>query len=393
MQKLVQFGAGNIGRSFIGQLFSRAGWEVVFIDVDARIIGALNDRRSYRIEVADTPPGEILVTNVRALNSADANAVVQELCEAQMAGTAVGANVLPYLYPVLAAGLVEREKLGQPPLDIILCENLQGAAAIVEMGIRRHLPPDFPFESVVGLVETSIGKMVPLMPKSLRDLDPLLVRAEAYNTLIVDALAFKSAIPEVPGLAPRANMRAYVDRKLYIHNLGHAAAAYEAHVLHPDVKTIAEAVQIDAVREIACSAMREAARALEVAYPGEFSASDLEEHIQDLLRRFANPALGDTVFRVGRDVRRKLARTDRIIGAMLLDLSFGVEPEAAARVARAAMQFAAVDENGELDPSDRAFRIEDLEQGFEYVLRKVCGLDSANRLDQQAMQLILAAEF
>ena len=32
-KKMVQFGAGNIGRSFIGQLFSRSGYEVVFVDI------------------------------------------------------------------------------------------------------------------------------------------------------------------------------------------------------------------------------------------------------------------------------------------------------------------------------------------------------------------------
>ena len=36
--KLVLFGAGKIGRSFIGQVFSRSGYEVVFIDINQEII-------------------------------------------------------------------------------------------------------------------------------------------------------------------------------------------------------------------------------------------------------------------------------------------------------------------------------------------------------------------
>ena len=51
MKKLLLFGAGNIGRSFIGQLFSRAGYEVVFVDIDSNIVNALNSRRSYTVVV------------------------------------------------------------------------------------------------------------------------------------------------------------------------------------------------------------------------------------------------------------------------------------------------------------------------------------------------------
>ena len=39
---LIQFGAGNIGRSFLGQIFARNGWEVVFVDVDELLLKELN---------------------------------------------------------------------------------------------------------------------------------------------------------------------------------------------------------------------------------------------------------------------------------------------------------------------------------------------------------------
>src|SRR5579872_2267398 len=110
MEKLVQFGAGNIGRSFIGQLFATGGYEVVFVDVDERLVAALNDRGCYRVEVADDPLDEILVQNVRAVNGNDSTEVVEELVSARIAATAVGANALKYLYPSLARGIVERVK-------------------------------------------------------------------------------------------------------------------------------------------------------------------------------------------------------------------------------------------------------------------------------------------
>jgi len=42
-------------------------------------------------------------------------------------------------------------------------------------------------------------------------------------------------------------------------------------------------------------------------YPEEFSAKDLVDHIDDLLYRFQNKVLGDTIFMVGCDLMRKLS--------------------------------------------------------------------------------------
>ena len=58
----------------------------------------------------------------------------------------------------------------------------------------RHMPQDYPFNELVGLVETSIGKMVPIMSQKDLEEDPLQVFAETYNTLIVSKRGFKNPI-------------------------------------------------------------------------------------------------------------------------------------------------------------------------------------------------------
>ncbi|HOQ27820.1 MAG TPA: mannitol-1-phosphate 5-dehydrogenase, partial [Armatimonadota bacterium] len=276
--KLVQFGAGNIGRSFIGQLFSRAGYEVVFADVVPEVIRLLNERRRYRVEIKDDPPGTIWVENVRAVDGRDRDQVVAELTTADIAGTAVGPAALPHLFPVIAAALRARREQGRGPLDIILCENLRGAAATVREGVAALLPGDFPLDESLGLVETSIGKMVPIMTAAQRAADPLAVHAEAYNTLICDARGFRGPIPNVPGLDPKQNMRAYVDRKSFIHNLGHAITAYVGYVCDPRMVYLWEAVERPDVREVAEGAMWESARALIREYPEEFTEANQREH-------------------------------------------------------------------------------------------------------------------
>ncbi len=54
MSKLaVQFGAGNIGRGLMGQLFWESGFETVFVDADPSLVDQLNARGSYPLRILD----------------------------------------------------------------------------------------------------------------------------------------------------------------------------------------------------------------------------------------------------------------------------------------------------------------------------------------------------
>lgn len=391
--KFVQFGAGNIGRSFIGQLFARSGFEVVFVDVVEDVVAALNERGRYRVEIKDRNPETIWVENVRAVNGRDADAVVAELADCRLCATAVGPKALAALQPAIARGILLRAENGLPPLDLILCENLRDAAHIMSEGLRGHLPDGFPLEAHAGLVETSIGKMVPIMPDEVRREDPLLVYAEAYNTLICDRRAFRNPVPDVRGLDPKDNMTAYVDRKSFVHNFGHALCAYFAHLEAPELVYTWEAVEHPTVGPATRAGMWESARALIRAYPAEFDEAHMDAHIEDLLSRFCNKALGDTIYRVGRDVVRKLSREDRVIGSILLQTrELGTPGVVTALCAAAGMRFLARDENGDTFGPDADFAGKVLPLGTEHVLRTVCGLDSSDDVDGAAYRAILEAD-
>lgn len=391
MKTLAQIGAGSIGRSFVGQLFSRAGYEVVFIDIADELVAELNRRRRYTVEIRDQHCETILVQNVRAVNAKDREAAAGEIARADIAATAVGPAALPQVYPVLAQALAERARLDRGPLDIIICENLRHAAAAFREGLAAQLPPDFPLDARVGLVETSIGKMVPIMTEQQRREDPLRVFAEAYNTLIVDARGFKCGVPSVPGLEAKQNMAAYVDLKLFVHNLGHALTAYFGHLLLPEAVAVWEAIADERVLSGARAAMWESGRALLAEYPAEFDEDDMEHSIQALLQRFANRALGDTIFRVGRDVPRKLSRGDRLVGALLFDARHRVLAPVTTYGAAAAMLFRGRDDQGRMLPQDRRFAQEVYSRGPEHVLDVVCKLDCQREPEAQVRAGILEA--
>jgi mannitol-1-phosphate 5-dehydrogenase len=389
--KLVQIGAGNIGRSFIGQIFSRSGWEVVFVDVDPKITALLNEARFYTVVIKREGQADERrrIGPVRAVDGRDAGAVIEELVTADLAATSVGKGALPKVLPVLARGIMERSgRRPGLPLDIIIAENVRDAADLFRTIIGETLSPPAPsggakdgaaafepWNGLVGLVETSIGKMVPIMREEDLALDPLQLFAEAYETLIVDRRGFRGPLPDIPAIHPVENIAAYVDRKLFIHNMGHAAAAYLGYRQDPSKTLLAETLALPGVETGVRQAMQESAAALVREYPKAYNEKDLADHIDDLIRRFRNRALGDTVHRVGRDLKRKLSRDDRIVGAMLLCAKQGLSFGAVAEVYRAALDFAAPGEKGALFPGDAQFREEILSRGIETALREVSGLD------------------
>ena len=405
--KLVQFGAGNIGRSFIGQIFSRSLWEIVFIDVDRQLVKLLNEKKHYTVVIKRENQSDEMrrIGPVRAVDGRDADAAAAELAGADIAATSVGKNALPNVLPVIAKGLaLRRKQKGDLPLDIIIAENDREAPALFRSVLSDLLGPEYPLDTLVGLAETSIGKMAPIMKTADLAEDPLQLFAEEYETLIVDRKAFRGPLPVIPELCPVDPIAAYVDRKLFIHNLGHAAAAYLGYAAFTELPpenqqplntnkcgikeisfTVPEALTLPKVEENVRQAMNEAADALVLEYPksifsGSYSREDLDKYIEDLIFRFKNRALGDTVHRVGRDLYRKLAREDRITGAMLLCAKHNLPFKTIAKVYRAALDFAAPAENGRLFPADEEFRKEYISGSLELntlkkIMREVSGLE------------------
>ena len=315
-KKLVQYGAGNIGRGFIGELFARSGYEVVFIDVQEQVVNRLNQDRAYPVRyMSDEGFSEIVISGVRAVNGMDTAAVANEIATANVLATAVGVNVLPKIIEPIAAGLKQRHAAGNhTPLNIIICENLLDADTYMRNAVSERLSED---EAVIldntGFIEASIGRMVPVMTEEMQEGNILRVCVEKYAELPVDGDAIKGEIPQVQGLIPASPFSYYIRRKLFIHNMGHAICAYLGSL--QGHKLISDAVRDPYIRIIAEAAMGQSARALAKEYGMDYGL--LHDHIKDLIFRFHNRALGDTTERVGYDPLRKLAATDRLAGAAL----------------------------------------------------------------------------
>lgn len=203
-KSILIFGAGKIGRSFIGQLFGRAGYEVVFADIDQTLVDELNRRKSYPVVIKGKTEETLMIRNVRAVSVLNEEAVKEEIVRTSIMAVSVGKNALEKIIPLIGEGLKLREKhTPGRPLDIIIAENMRLASEFMRSRLTELLPRNYPLDKRVGLVETSIGKMVPIMTEEDLKEDPLIIFAEPYNTLIVDKGGFKGPIPDIPGLSPK----------------------------------------------------------------------------------------------------------------------------------------------------------------------------------------------
>ncbi len=314
--KAVMYGGGNIGRGFIGALFSKSGYEVTFIDVSDKVVDTLNRDGRYPLRYVSAEGfTDEWIENVSAVNGNDSDAVAKAIAECDIMATAVGARILPYIAPNIAKGITLRKK----PLNILICENLMDADKVLKGLVEDNFDGDL---SDVGFIETSIGRMVPVQTEEMQDGEPLRVCVEKYGFLPVDRAAFKGDVPEIKSMVPFSPFDYYIKRKLFLHNMGHAVCAYLGSYM--GYEYISDAINDPEIYITVQNAMLDSARALSLEY-----GVDLKEilpHVNDLLYRFKNPALRDTCVRVGADPVRKLGAKDRLIGASLLCQKHGILP-------------------------------------------------------------------
>ena len=320
--KFLMYGAGSIGRGFIGPLFADAGYEVVFVDISEPIINTLNNQKSYFYTIATKNSYDLVVSGVRGVDGRDEKSIIEEIASCDLMAVSLGGSVLEKVAPLIATGFSLRMEQGGLPLNILICENLKNAASILYDWLLNALPKEHKplLRKKCGLIETAIGRMVPVA--ELNPDNPLHVTVEEYDFLPVDKDAFIGELPCVERLIPYSPFSFYEERKLYLHNMGHAMCAYLG--MQHGYETISQAISNPFIRLLTQSAMIESAAMLSIKY--EIPFIQIFDHAEDLLGRFGNTALNDTCERVGRDPIRKLSSTDRLAGVIHQCPKYGIHP-------------------------------------------------------------------
>ena len=373
MKKAVMYGAGNIGRGFIGQLFSLSGFEVTFIDINEAVIEKLQNDRKYPLYITGKNGYEKTeVLNVTGLLGKDPEVVGEMIAKADVMATAVGVNVLPYIAKPIACGVKRRFKEGnKTPLNIIICENRLEADKYLRSLVSEHLDDAEKeyFNEYFGLVEASIGRMVPATDEKLKADNMLAVCVEEYCELPVDKLAFKGEIPEIVNLKPFSPFEFFIQRKLFMHNMSHALTAYLGTLCGDEF--IWQSALNPSIKLLSLQALLESAQALSIEH--NVPIKELIDHSEDLLYRFENKLLGDTTLRVGRDTIRKLSSNDRLIGAHNICKKNGISPIYICLGIAAALLFSPEDDNASIEIAEYTRA-----NGVKEALKKYSNLEDAD---------------
>ncbi|MCH1884203.1 mannitol-1-phosphate 5-dehydrogenase [Agrococcus sp. ARC_14] len=356
--RAVHFGAGNIGRGFVGLLLHRAGYEVTFVDVNPELIGMLQTADVYQVREVGGDATVHTVSGFTGIDSkADPAAAAQAVADADVVTCAVGPTVLRFIAPVIREGLALRS--GQPVV-VMACENAIGATDTLRDLVLEGAPT---LASKAVFANTAVDRIIP--PQDPAGLD---VVVEDFFEWSIDRTPFAGDEPVIPDAHFVDDLAPFIERKLFTVNTGHATTAYAG--WNAGIETIAEALQEPEIRAAVEAALADTSRLLLAKFG--FDADEHAAYVARAIERFENPALPDTCERIGRQPLRKLSAGERFVQPAVELVASGERADGLIAAYGSALRFdAEADEQAvelqrlldELEPSAFVAQVSGVESG------------------------------
>ena len=307
--KAVHFGAGNIGRGFIGEILHKNGFDITFVDINETLIDALNARDSYEIEYADEAHQRLTISGFSGLNNGkEPEAVAQAVAEADIVTTAIGPNILPYIAELIANGIkLRRENDDTRPMDIVACENMIGGTDFLNEKVSAYFDEAdrIYVDQYIGFPNAAVDRIVPMQSHE----DPLFVSVEPFSEWVIDQTNVKGTQIQLEGVLYVEDLLPYIERKLFSVNTGHATTSYTGK--HFGYETIDQALEDDNVLQQLQAVLAETG-ALLVEKWG-FDPKAHAAYANKIVGRFQNSHISDAITRVARTPIRKLGYDERFI--------------------------------------------------------------------------------
>ncbi|QIQ21700.1 mannitol dehydrogenase family protein [Zophobihabitans entericus] len=312
--KAIHFGAGSIGRGFIGDLLHDSGYQIVFIDVNAQLAEQMNKTGSYDLYLVDENYKKKTINQVSALSPlTQKEQVIAAICDADLITTSVWADNLAKIAPVLHLGLLARKAKNRPKVNVVVCENAMENGDILLAELLKCQPSVTKSElnQLACFPNTAVDRLV---LNSHRDGNDTIDIGRDFELVIEKHKLVDSTDEPIKGAEYTDNLSKYLARKLYVINGGHAWAGYIGYVYGYDIiqDVFNDQKLVGQVKET----MREVAQLLVKQY--QFDYQELLDYIDFAVNRFQTPGIVDTINRVCRSPIRKLAPQDRLVGPAVL---------------------------------------------------------------------------
>ncbi|GEP19250.1 mtlD protein [Pediococcus argentinicus] len=309
MMNDVHFGAGNIGRGFIGETLADNGFTITFVDVNETVIDEINKRGTYEVELAAEGHKKITVKGVNGINNGkEPEKVVDAIAKTDLVTTAIGPKILPFIAPLIADGIKARQKANNTTkLDVIACENMIGGSQFLKGEVYKTLSDDDKkfADEYIGFPNAAVDRIVPIQKHD----DPLFVSVEPFKEWVVDESQMKNPSIKLDGVEYAESLDPFIERKLFSVNTGHATVAYTGKF--NGYETIGDAIKDEKVLNQLKGALAETGDLL--IHKWNFDPATHKAYQEKIIGRFQNPYISDDIARVGRTPIRKLGFDERFI--------------------------------------------------------------------------------
>ena len=364
--KAVHFGAGNIGRGFIGQILSQNGFDITFLDNNRAIIDQINTNNGYSIQYLDRQKSTFWVKNVSAIDSGQhPRSSLEALVAADLITTSVGVNNLKKIAPLLKEALVHRAQK-QKSVNILANENMINASTYLKKYVYQLASLEE--QNLLHQYATFVNTAIDRQALSFHHNDQIIAAVEPYYEWVIDSSVVQTGAP-LPqnNVVLVDNIQPYIERKLYIVNASHAALAYVGYLL--GYSTIQQAMHNPQIDQLVRSFITTNLQYFVQQY--QQSLPQLQQFAAQTMQRHQNPQLTDPVTRVGRAPIRKLQKNDRLVGPFLRTQQLQLPNPGGQRIIASAYLY-----NNPDDPEAVLLQKKIAAQGYQATIQEVSQLSA-----------------
>lgn len=306
--KAVHFGAGNIGRGFIGILLKKSNYNITFVDVNDDIIEKLKADKAYTIFYKNKEQTSDVVAGVNALHgSKDVDQVLECLATSDLITTSLGQDNLKYICDNVVNSIKFRKDVGSAQkVDIVACENgIQVSSFFKGLIYEKLTEVEQEYaDQYIGFVDCTVDRIVPNQHnENICD-----VQVEPHFEWVLNASQVK-VNSNIDDAKYSDDLAYYNKRKLLTVNLTHSLIGYIGY--SQDKAYVHQTINQPEVEEFVTKVLIDIRNSLVIEFGIDSQTQD--DYAQKTISRFKNELIVDEVERVARNPKIKLGNNERYV--------------------------------------------------------------------------------